>query len=108
MDRKNDIFNNVAFIFDSNHKNVMVDVKNRSIWYGEYKLKIAINEDTKIRFAYQYGNDLIRIDNHINLKRKANILGKIIKIKFDDLQGLLILYRKMVFSSLLILMSCLQ
>lgn len=87
MDRKNNIFNNVAFIFDSNPTNVMVDVKNRAIGYQEYKLKVAINEDTKIRFAYQYGEGLIRIDNHINSKRKSNILGEFIKIKFEDLQG---------------------
>lgn len=87
MDNKNNSFNNIAFIFSSNPSTVMVDVNNISIDKQEYKLKIAANEDNVIKFAYQYGEGLIRIDNQVNTKRRSNILGEFIKIKFDDLYG---------------------
>lgn len=87
MDNKNNIFNNIAFIFNSNPTTVMVDVKNISVNKHEYQLKMAVKDNTIIEFAYQYGEGLIRIDNQINTKRYSNILGEFIKIKFDDLQG---------------------
>lgn len=49
-------------------------------------MKISIDENHPVHFAYEYGSGLVEIEN-INSKRDSNLLGALLKIKNNDINA---------------------
>jgi len=81
---KKEIIEKAAFVFNSHKADVRIDTISKfPSQPSAYELKINAEENSPIKFAYQYGEGLVAIDR-VDTKRTSNILGEFLKINDLD------------------------
>ncbi len=74
-----------SFIYNSYKADVRFDVINDVPGASpSFFLKVSEDDRYPIKFAFQYGQGLIRVDRSVNKKKSANILGDFLRIPYDN------------------------
>lgn len=78
----------MSFIYDSFKGDVRYDlISEKPKEPSHLSLRISYDDRYPIRFAYEYGEGLVRVDKIVNKKRKTNILGEFLNIDYGDVNG---------------------